>query len=141
MSAPPDIWKVTGYTLLRIGIGTSLVCHAVPALLHLPGFVEQVKRMFGSVGMPGWIVEPFAWLIPPVEVALGTLTILGVWTRLVIAASAVWMIVLLAGSNMLQRNDLVVNGLLYLIIYFLLLQFAELNVVALDHWGNRAPRS
>jgi len=140
MTAPPDPWKVTGYTLLRVGIGVSLVSHAVPALLHLPGFVDNVKTMFGPVGVPGWAVTPFAWLIPPVEVALGTLTILGVWTRLVVAASAVWMIVLLAGSNVLQRNDLVLNGLIYLLVYFLLLHFVELNVFALDRAGRSTPR-
>jgi thiosulfate dehydrogenase [quinone] large subunit len=137
MTVPPDPWKVTGYTLLRVGIGVSLVSHAVPALLHLPGFVEQVRGMFAPVGLPGWAVVPVAWLIPPVEVALGLLTVLGVWTRLVAAASAVWMIVLLAGSNVLQKSDLVLTGLAYLVVYFLLLQFAELNVVSLDRAGRR----
>lgn len=138
MTAPPDVWKVTGYTLLRVGIGVSLVSHAVPALLHLPGFVVQVKIMFSTVGLPEWTVRPVAWLIPPVEVILGTLTILGVWTRSVLAASAVGMIVLLAGSNVLQRNDLVANGLLYLVVYFLLLHFSELNAIALDRAGRNS---
>lgn len=132
MSTPHDPWKVTGYTLLRVGIGVSLVAHAVPALLHLPDFVDRVRGMFAPLRLPAWMVVPFAWLIPPVEVALGTLTVLGVWTRLVIAASGVWMIALLAGSNVLERPDLVLPGLIYLVVYFLLLQFAELNVVSLD---------
>src|SRR5262249_58448274 len=106
--------------------------HAVRALWHLPESVERVRGMSAPLRLPAWMVAPSAWLTPPVEVALGTLTVLGVWTRLVIAASGVWMIALLAGSNVLERPDLVLPGLIYLVVYFLLLQFAELNVVSLD---------
>lgn len=138
MGGPHDPWKVTGYTLLRVGIGVSLVSHAVPRLLHLPEFVDGVRGMFAPVGLPDWAVVPIAWLIPPVEVALGVLTVLGVWTRTVAAASGVWMIVLLAGANVAGQPDLVLHGLAYLIVYFLLLQLADLNVVSLDRlvWGN-----
>lgn len=139
MTPPPDPWKVTGYTLLRVGIGVSLVSHAVPALLHLPRFVAQVRAMFDPIGLPAWAVVPVAWLIPPVEVALGLLMVLGVWTRLVVAASAGWVILILAGSNVLQKPELVLPGLAYLVVYFLLLQFHELNDVSLDRGGRRKP--
>src|SRR5262249_61311452 len=66
MSTPHDPWKVTGYTLLRVGIGVSLVAHAVPALLHLPDFVDRVRGMFAPLRLPAWMGVPFAWPIPPV---------------------------------------------------------------------------
>jgi thiosulfate dehydrogenase [quinone] large subunit len=130
--AAPDSWKVTGYTLLRVGIGVSLVFHAVPMLWRLPAFVDRVRALFAPTALPDWAVVPFAWLIPPVEVALGVLTVLGVWTRTVVALSMGWMIALLAGSNLLERTDLILPGLAYLVVYFLLLQFVEQNVVSLD---------
>lgn len=66
--------------VLRLGLGTMFIAHGLLKVLvfTLPGTVQ----FFDTVGLPGWLAYPVAFM----ELAGGALLIAGVWTRWVALA-------------------------------------------------------
>jgi len=65
-------------SLLRLALGTSMLVHGLVRIgAHFWPFVDQTAKQFATTPIPPSIVRISAMLIPPVELLLGVLLILG----------------------------------------------------------------
>lgn len=73
-----------------------------------------------------------AFLVPPVELIVGLLLILGLFTRIALVATLVLMAILMYGVTIVQNWDAASSQLIYNIVLFLLLAGLGYNRFALD---------
>jgi len=86
------------YALLRLALGTSMLVHG---LVRMGGrfwpFVEHITKQFAPSPIPHSLVRISAMLIPPVELLIGALLILGLWTRFALVLGSIEMCALNRG--------------------------------------------
>jgi len=126
--------NVLGYATLRLAIGMSLFIHGVARIGHIPVFAETITKQFSSSVLPAASVLVFAWVTPPVELFIGLLVLVGLWTRLGLLLGGVWMVVLIFGSTLIEDYNIVGIQLVYSLIFFHLLQNLEFNALSVDRF-------
>lgn len=97
------------WTLLRTGVrlalGALMIWSGAVKLGELPSFALTVRAY--DV-LPVWMIHPFAIWLPGAEAAVGTLLLLGVWTRSSAASVAVMFVAFAValGVNVARGADL-----------------------------------
>lgn len=131
MRIPANVW---GYATLRLAMGMSMLIHGVARIGHIPAFAETMAKQFTPSILPASAVIVFAWMTPPVELFIGALILVGLWTRLGLVLGGAWMVVLIFGSALIENYNAVGIQLLYSLIFFHLLQHVQLNALSLDRF-------
>jgi thiosulfate dehydrogenase [quinone] large subunit len=126
-----------GYAALRVALGVNIAMHGISRLGDLPAFVESVVGGFQGTFLPPVLVRAFAWTISPIEALVGTLLVLGLWTRAALMAGAALLVALTFGVTLQQRWEVAGLQLVYVIAYAALLASAALNRYSLDEMGAR----
>ena len=124
--------KTFGYTSLRLAIGMSMLIHGVARFPKLSVFAQQTVKMFAGSPLPAPAVELFARVTPFVEFAIGLSVLLGLATIWGLTCGGLWMVVLIFGSTLIEKYDIVGIQLIYSIIFFELLLRIEHNEISLD---------
>jgi thiosulfate dehydrogenase [quinone] large subunit len=104
---------------------------------HFWPFVEQTTKQFSSSAIPYTLVRISATMIPGVELLIGTLLILGLWTRFALVLGALEMCALVAGTSLLMQWEIVVIQLAYAFFFFVLLRDCQSNELSMDGWIRR----
>jgi thiosulfate dehydrogenase [quinone] large subunit len=104
---------------------------------HFWPFVEQTTKQFSSSAIPYTLVRISATMIPGVELLIGTLLILGLWTRFALVLGALEMCALIAGTSLLMQWEIVVIQLAYAFFFFVLLRDCQSNELSMDGWIRR----
>ncbi len=126
------------YTLLRLALGTSMLVHGLVRIgAHFGPFVEQTAHQFAVSPIPGSLVRISAMLIPPVELLIGVLLILGLWTRFALVLGSLEMCALIVGTGILAQWEIVAIQLAYAFFFSTLLHYSESNAASLDGWLRR----
>lgn len=133
--------KNVGYALLRLSIGMTMLIHGVARFTKIPAFVTQMQKMFEGSLLPPVAVGAFARVTPFVEFAIGLSVLAGLATRWGLTAGGLWMVLLIFGSTLIEKYDIVGIQLIYSLIFFLLLFHAEHNTLSLDALLRRQARS
>lgn len=128
---------VTAYTFLRLVFGVNFFNHGFTRIGNIPGFVESMVGMYKDTFVPEILIRVPAYLIPPVELIIGILLILGLATRGALIAGFCLMIVLMSGVTLLQQWDTATSQLVYCLIFFILLAGNSFNTVSLDRLRHR----
>jgi len=123
---------VLGYTTLRLAIGMSMLIHGIARFPKISTFVEATVKMFAGSPLPAFAVATFARMTPPVELMIGLLVILGLATRLGLTLGGIWMVLLIFGSTLIEKYDVVGIQLVYSLIFFQLLQHLPQNMLSVD---------
>lgn len=131
---------VLGYTTLRLGIGMSMLIHGVGRIGNIPAFAQQLVAHFSKTWLPHALVVGFAYVTPFVELLIGILVLLGLFTRLGLVAGGLWMVALIFGSTLAADYDIVGIQLIYSLIFFVLLQHERLNDLSFDRLVLRIKR-
>ncbi len=129
---PHRVARVLGYTTLRLAMGMSMLIHGLGRLPKATAFTEATVKMFASSPLPPFAVTAFARVTPPVETLIGVLIFFGIATRFGLTLGGLWMVVLIFGSTLIEKYDLVGIQLIYSLIFFLLLQYLEMNALSID---------
>ena len=125
--------QVLAYSLFRFFMGLNMFMHGAVRLGDNYGaFIEWTRGVFADTWLPGWLVTLEAALIPGVELAIGTLLVLGFQTRLAIVVGFGLMCTLVFGMNVVQDWELVNRHLLYAIAFYILMHNLEFNEFSLD---------
>ena len=125
--------KELAYAVLRVALGIDILMHGLSRFGENYGkFVASMMEMFATSPLPGWSVNILAHLIPIAEFAVGALLVIGLATRLAAVAGALLMMILIFGSALLQKWELVSLQMNYVFFYFLVLFFLEYNRYSLD---------
>jgi thiosulfate dehydrogenase [quinone] large subunit len=126
--------RVLGYTTLRLAVGMAMLVHGAERMGHVAQFADGLVKMFATTWLPRPAVLGFAYLTPPVELAIGLMVLPGLFTRLGLLCGGLWMVALIFGSTLIERYDAVGIQLVYALIFWVLLHFLEANLLSVDHW-------
>lgn len=121
------------YVLLRIIVGINYFNHGFSRLGNIPGFVDAMAGAMAGAWMPEPWVRITAFLVSPVELIVGLLLILGLFTRISLIAAFILMAILMYGVTIVQNWDTASSQLIYNIVLFILLAGLGYNRFALDH--------
>lgn len=120
------------YVLTRVTYGVIFLFYGIGKFMGgLSNFVGGMNQQFAGK-LPAFMVMPFAYVLPFGELISGALIALGLYTRLGLALSGLLLIGLTFGLVMLGRADGVAHNLIYVLVNFVLLWFADLNRLSLD---------
>jgi len=121
-----------GYATLRAAIGISMLIHGLGRLPKLSAFILATVKLFSGSPLPEFAVAAFARVTPPVEAVIGFLVLFGFATRLGLTLGGVWMVILIFGSALIEKYDIVGLQLIYSLIFFHLLQHLGQNTLSID---------
>jgi len=116
------------FLLARITLGINLFIHGLVRIPKLNAFAEGVTQGFQDTMLPISLVEPLAYAIPIIELLLGIMVLLGIWTRKSLVASAIFIIILISGSAFQENWSGVSTQMLYALFIFFLIKNEEFNV-------------
>jgi thiosulfate dehydrogenase [quinone] large subunit len=124
-----EIW---GYTLLRLALGMSMLIHGVARIPKVSAFVTATTKMFADTPLPNFAVAAFARVTPFVELLIGVSLVVGLFTRSGLISGGIWMVLLIFGSTLIEKYDIVGIQLIYSLIFFQLLIHIRLNDLSVD---------
>jgi thiosulfate dehydrogenase [quinone] large subunit len=114
--------------LLRVGIGTLFLFAGLNKFMRDGGAVGVAESMidrFADTVLPGFLVMPYVYALPYVEVTLGVILILGLFTRPALLFAGLLFLSLALGLLASGNNDTVAKVLNYLLITCVALWFAS----------------
>ena len=122
------------YAIFRFTLGVNVFFHGAMRLITgLDAWVTLQGAAFAdSPLLPMWAVTAFLTVLPFVEVVLGALLALGLYTRFALLAGSAMIFVLLFGNLTRQEWGTVGNNMHYVLYYALLIAAQRYNAFALD---------
>jgi thiosulfate dehydrogenase [quinone] large subunit len=125
--------KQWAYALFRFALGVNFCGHGFVRIAHgIPTFAAATSSHLASSILPQGFVYLYACAIPVVEAVLGTLLVLGLFTRFALVAGALFMVTLTAGVTANQDWGTAGTQLLYSLVFFVLLFLAEYDALGID---------
>jgi thiosulfate dehydrogenase [quinone] large subunit len=122
------------YSAFRITLGMNIFFHGAMRLItSLDAWATMESALFTKQPiLPMWSVSLFLHVLPFVEVVLGALTFLGLYTRWALIAGSVMMLLLVFGNDVRQDWNTVGNNMHYVLYYVGLIAALKYNAFALD---------
>jgi len=120
------------YLLLRIIFGINFFNHGFTRIGNIGGFADSMVELFKDTAIPAALVRTVGAIVPPVELVIGILLILGFATRGALVAGFILMMILQGGVTILKQWDTASSQLIYCLIFGLLLATARWNQFSLD---------
>jgi thiosulfate dehydrogenase (quinone) large subunit len=118
-------------------MGMSMAIHGLGRLPKYSVFVDGTVKLFAHSPLPAFAVHLFAQITPVVESVIGILVFFGFGTVFGLTLGGLWMVILIFGSTLIENYDVVAIQLLYSLIFFLLLQHLDQNVLSVDRLIHR----
>jgi thiosulfate dehydrogenase [quinone] large subunit len=126
------------FLLLRLAIGASMFGHGLVRLPKLPVFSHWMVGLFEKSMLPLSLVTPFSYVLPLVELAVGLLLLLGLFTRAASIVGGLTMVVLLFGTAMVEDWGAIPSQLIHAVFFAVLIQFVQSNTFAGDNLLKRS---
>ncbi|SEI95136.1 thiosulfate dehydrogenase [quinone] large subunit [Dyadobacter koreensis] len=121
------------FVTARLAVGMSMFGHGLVRLPKLSGFSNWMAGQFQKSMLPDFIITPFSYMLPVAEFIVGTLLLLGLFTRQALTAGALVMISLIFGSTMIESWDALPSQLIHTAFFSILLSFEkQYNAIAVD---------
>ena len=117
----------TVFLLLRLGIGISMFGHGIVRVPKLAAFTEWMVGSMAKSMLPESLVRPFGYILPILELAVGVLLLLGLFTEMALIGGGVVMLMLLFGTSLAENWEALPSQLIHLAYFALLLQFVASN--------------
>jgi uncharacterized membrane protein YphA (DoxX/SURF4 family) len=132
--------KQVAYVLLRITLGALFLVYGLEKLHAGPSmFAKGMVEQFAKTPLPPFSVRLFAFVLPFAEAGLGFCVLTGFFTRIVLAFTALLLLALTFGQAVIPNPSVVASNLIYCVVAFLLLFFAEHNAFAIEGlWQKKA---
>lgn len=129
----PTPEKRWAYSLLRFVLGMIFCEHSfVRIITGIPRFANATTQHLSVGILPHGIIYSYACTIPVIEAILGILLTLGIFLRPTLVAGSLFMVSLTIGSASIQDWNVVGQQLVYSIVFFFLLFFAEYDAFSVD---------
>jgi len=125
--------KSAGYAILRVALGVAFFFYGVNKFqMGVSATMEMMGRQFEKTFLPGLLVKGFGAALPSIEVVVGLLLVLGLFTRTALVVAGLVLIALTAGLAILGNAPTVASNLLFLIVIWVLLSHGDDNSLGLD---------
>jgi thiosulfate dehydrogenase [quinone] large subunit len=105
--------------------------------MGMAAFRELILTGFEKTFLPEPMLSLFAYVLPPVELLIGVLLLVGLATRPALLLTALTLTVLFFGLVVSQQQDKAPGVALYFLITLFALRNAEFNKLSIDHVLNR----
>ena len=120
--SPAAVDRHWAYALLRLLLGIAFLGHGVIRIVNgIGAFAAATVKGMAAAPLPPALVSAFAHAIPIVELALGVLLILGLFTRWALIAGLLFMSLLMAGVTLKQDWPTAGLQLIYGVVFWILL--------------------
>lgn len=124
------------YALLRAAIGFTFFFYGFGKVHGGVGqFVQGLEKDFSATFLPGFSIRLFGYALPFLELTVGALLLLGLFTKYAAALGGLLIIVLTAGLAITSQAGTVAHNLIYAIVLFLLIYHVDENGLCLDRAG------
>ena len=120
------------YLILRLTMGVNMFTHGVARILDLDKFNGWLISQFSNTILPEFIVSISSYMIPFVELIIGILLILGLFTSRTLLVGALLIVALVFGSGLQENWNVMSSQMIYAIFFFILSYLIELNRFSLD---------
>ena len=118
--------------LARLALGLNILGHGLSRIGNIPGFAAGIEKMFAATWLPSFAVTVTAYTIPPVELFVGALLVLGLLIRPALIVGALLLCQLGFGATLTQQWDIAGIQLIYIGIYGALLATAGFDRYSTD---------
>lgn len=130
--------KAVAYALMRLALGMNIFGHGFFRILSGAGnFANGMAQGMDKGPLPHALSLGFGYCIPWIELTIGSLLILGLFTRFALTAGALTMIALTFGTTSVQNWNGAGTQLMYSFIFFAMLWLVESNTFAVDQFRSR----
>jgi thiosulfate dehydrogenase (quinone) large subunit len=112
------------YVLFRLLTGLDFFGHGFARIFtgsHLLGFAQGMVKNMASTPLPASLTLATGYVVPCVELVIGVLLLLGLFTRLALTLAFLLMFVLLFGITLKQDWNVATQQLMYGLVLFILL--------------------
>ncbi len=125
-----------GYFFMRIMLGVNLFFHGFMRIIQTGGVAvweQPMATTFEETFLPMALVHAFLYMIPYIEVLLGAMTLLGLYTRWALLVGVSFYVILMFGHTVRQNWAGVHIIMHYGFYYWVLLVLLGQNWLALDN--------
>jgi thiosulfate dehydrogenase (quinone) large subunit len=123
-STHPTAEHRQAYLLLRVFTGLDFFCHGFARIFtgtHLAGFAQGMAKGMATSPLPPSLTIATGYAIPPIELLIGLMLLLGLFTRFALTLAFLLMLVLVFGVGMKQDWTAASQQLIYALVLFVLL--------------------
>jgi thiosulfate dehydrogenase [quinone] large subunit len=121
---PSTIEQRQAYVFFRLLTGLDFFGHGFARIFtgsHLSGFAQGMVKSMVSTPLPSSLTLVSGYAIPCVELLIGVLLLLGLFTRYTLILAFLLMFVLMFGITLKQDWNIAMQQLMYGVVLFLLL--------------------
>lgn len=121
---PPTTEQRQAYVLFRLLAGLDFFGHGFARIFtgsHLPGFAQGMAKNMASTPLPASLALATGYVVPCVELVIGVLLLLGLFTRYALTLAFLLMFVLMFGITLKQDWNIAMQQLMYGLVLFVLL--------------------
>ena len=120
------------YLMARLPIAVSALGHGLDRIPKIQVFSDHLVDQFSKSILPLKLVGLFGTTLPFIELGVGILLILGLFTRLACIIGLITMLALIFGSCLLEQWDNVLSQMLYGLYFVMLYYYAFYNRYSFD---------
>lgn len=120
------------YFFARLPIGLSMLGHGLVRLPKLQSFAQGMTDSFEQSYLPSTLVYAFGLLLPILELLVGLLIVLGLFTRIGLIGGLLVMSMLIFGSAAIENWNAISSQLIHSIYMALLLYYVDYNTLSID---------
>lgn len=125
--------RAVAYGLMRLALGVNIFGHGFFRILTGVGaFATGMAQGMEKSPLPHGMILAFGYCIPVIEVSVGLLLILGLFTRLALVAGSLLMIALTFGTTSIQNWNGAGTQLVYSAVFFFMLWLVEQDRYSVD---------
>ena len=129
------------YLMARLPIAVSALGHGLDRIPKLQIFSDHLISQFSKSILPIKLIGPFSMLLPFIELGVGILLILGLFTRFACVVGLVTMLALILGSCLIEQWDNVLSQMLYSLYFVMLYYYSFYNRYSFDRLMSRVPNA
>ncbi|TDX00822.1 DoxX family membrane protein [Dinghuibacter silviterrae] len=129
------------YLMARLPIAMSFLGHGLVRMPKLEQFSLGLTIEFNRTFFPLWLLQPFSYVLPFLELLTGILLLLGLFTRFALFLGGALMLILIFGSTMIEEWQNVAIQLFYGVYLAGLLALIDHNGISLDARSSKKPGS
>jgi thiosulfate dehydrogenase [quinone] large subunit len=120
------------YLLVRLPVAMSMFGHGLERMPKLSGFTQHMTDQFKNAVLPLAAVEVFSHVLPFIELLLGILLIIGLFTRFAAVVGVLVMLALIFGSSMIEQWENVFTQIVYGLCFAAIYHFEPYNFYSAD---------
>lgn len=129
------------YLMARLPIAVSMLGHGLDRIPKIQVFSDHLVSQFSKSILPIKLVSYFSMTLPFIELGIGILLILGLFTRFACVVGLISMLALILGSCLIEQWDNVFMQMLYSLYFVMLYYYAFYNRYSFDRLMGRIPNA